>query len=335
MVFSTSLRVVAIVVSVVSMVVVLSNHSLKFLSSLLSRNSYSLPAQLLSEESIVTSERQNYQTTHRIIPSIKKTWLDPLGPKPVIFISRGRSGSSAIWETIGNLTGYVTRSHELTGSDPDESRKFFRSVDNNGDWMLQDLSRKQLLYPNAGIVGFQWKPFDMCTETALAALRIVASSERPKISVILSRRNPLDILISQAKHTSKLPAHCRKGDAKCSDKHQMKIAFPVENLLGKLRLLKEGDDKVVDLLEDFGVSFVQVTYEKLFTPEVKGDISEWKRILSFLGMELPESKFATIQTATSIAPTHMLNESRSDRLTNFDEVYDVLKGTEFEKMLFS
>ena len=128
------------------------------------------------------------------IGQLRETCLDPHGPQPYILMTLGRSGSGSTWQIIGNLTGFETPSQEYTGGGPAKSERFFQqhAGNNNDRWLLRNLCSKQLNYPEAGVVGFKWKPFEtIFSPPAQAGLRRTASLKRPEILVVRSRRNLL------------------------------------------------------------------------------------------------------------------------------------------------
>jgi hypothetical protein len=270
---------------------------------------------------------------------LRPTCLDPDGPVPYVLLTLGRSGSGSTWQIIGNLTGLETPSEEYTGSGPTESARFFarNSGPDNDRWMMRNLCGKQLRHPGAGVVGFKWKPFDtIFSDSAGAALRTVAALDRPRIAVVRSRRNLLDVVISKQKHAPgnvRSSAHCLKGDEDCL-KRQIEagtgLVLPTDDLLDKLRTwnrLEEGVDK---LLEELGVPHVAVTYERLYYGG--DDTSEWMRIFRFLGVGPGEGLTRErLEGAMEHVATH--HPSRNATLANYAEVAEVLRGTEFEELL--
>lgn len=268
---------------------------------------------------------------------LRPTCLDPDGPVPFVLLTRGRSGSGSTWQIIGNLTGLETPSDEYTGSSSTKSARFFarNSGPDNDRWMMRNLCGKQLRHPGAGVVGFKWKPFDtIFSDSAGAALRTVAALDRPRIAVVRSRRNLLDVVISRQKHaTGNVRAHCLKGDEDCMKRHieaGTGLVLPTDDLLDKLRTsnrLEEGVDK---LLDELGVPHVDVTYERLYYGG--DDTSEWMRIFRFLGVGPGEGLTRErLEGSMEHVATH--HPSRNATLANYAEVAEVLRGTEFEELL--
>lgn len=112
------------------------------------------------------------------------------GPKPVIFMSFGRSGSSVTWDTLSRLTGFPSIAYEYTGGNKNNTAKFFESIPPNvgkdGSWasirLCKIQQRRMKRYHEelkerqdngsddeigsstvpayvGGVVGFQWKPY--------------------------------------------------------------------------------------------------------------------------------------------------------------------------------
>ena len=292
------------------------------------------------------AQAQAWQPPFPNMSHLRPTCLDPTGPVPYILLSKGRSGSSSISGIIGNLTGYETRFEEYTGSDNLLSKRFFQDIskhagaDNDG-WMMSHLCSKQLRYPSAGVVGFQWKPYDtIFGDSARAALQTVACLDWPKIAVVQSRRNLLDVAISSYKPTSSLgkprtPAHCHRGDKKCLQRHTAAgtgIVLPTDNLIEMLSDKKEEEERVDKLLEELGVTYVAVKYEKLYYGG--DDMSEWMRIFRFLGVGPGEGLTRKrLEGAMKIVATHP--SSQNITLANYAEMVEILRGTKFEELLHS
>jgi len=261
----------------------------------------------------------------------------PEAPLPVVLITLGRSGSSSTWQVMGELTGKVTRSVEHTGKNSLQSSRFFSKIDpgDNGNWMLGYMCYRQSKYPDAGVVGFKWKPHarSFFSHASQDALRTIAYSHSPQIKVVRSRRNLLDVIISMEKHRIGRPnAHCAKDDEDCIKKHLALgtgLILPTKNLQAALRRKKKEEDDVDRLLEELGVPHIKVSFEKLYYSD---DAEEWMRIFRFLGVGPTEALTREqVQDAMAHAATH--NPLHNVTLGNYHEVRECLVGTEFESML--
>jgi len=276
------------------------------------------------------------------VSKLRETCLDPEGPQPYILMTLGRSGSGSTWQVIGNLTGYETPSNEYTGSGPAKSEKFFQKNGgaDNDRWLLRYLCSKQLTFPEAGVVGFKWKPFDtIFSPSALAAFRRIASLKRPEIKVVRSRRNLLDVAISKYKHSiyegKVAAAHCMKGDSRCIEKGikaSTGLELPTDTLLDTLREYGTLENKVDELLKKMKIPHLQVTYERLYYNG--DDTSEWRKIFKFLGVGPANAKDLTRRHLEG-AMEHVATSIPMQNVTlkNFDAVSKILKGTEFEELL--
>mmetsp|Transcript_14097 Transcript_14097/g.20567 ORF Transcript_14097/g.20567 Transcript_14097/m.20567 type:complete len:338 (+) Transcript_14097:102-1115(+) len=297
-----------------------------------------LPSVLQSEmevsESTLTKSMTPIEPT--TTPAVCTLRSGPNDPIPVIMMSIGRSGSSSIWNVMGNLTGKVTHSDEYTGSATVYSNQFFSKIPPNdgGNWALGELCRYQNRFPRAGIVGFKWKPWtSIYKPSAISGLELFAKSEHPTIKVVRSRRNPLDIFISTLKHrTSHVSAHCAVDDKKCLEKHLLAgtgIHLPTEKLLKKLEEKIRQEDKVDDLLANMGVPHVRVTYENLFHGD---DAEEWMRIFRFLGRG-PGEGLTRDDVNNAMGHVDTSIQDHKIKLSNYEEVKNLLQGTKFEALL--
>jgi len=262
----------------------------------------------------------------------------PEAPQPVILLSLGRSGSSATWQVMGNLTGKVTPSIEYTGSNTKQSIAFFDKIPPNdhGNWLLKYMCVQQSQHPTAGLIGFKWKPVanTFFRRASLDALRmVVAYSHNPQIKVVRSRRNLLDVMISKEKHRiGHAEAHCAKTDNACIREHLelgTGLRLPTETLLAELRRRTAEEDNVDRLLEELGVPHIKVSFEKLYYSD---DAEEWLRLFRFLGTGPTEGLTRNdVQDAMAHAATH--NPQHNVTLGNYHEVRELLMGTEFESLL--
>ena len=262
------------------------------------------------------------------------------GPVPVALVTMGRSGSSSIWQVMGTLTGEETPSVEYTGSDAKQSRNFFDTVvreNDNGNWALKYMCQKQIKYPDAGVVGFKWKPFKdtFLSEKSLAALRMIAGSHNPQIKIVRSKRNGLDRTLSVYKHRNNhAPAHCKVGDQACIEAHikaAQGLKVPVEDMMMRLEQEYEAEIMVDRVLQELGVPHVYVSFDELF----HGDniAKEWARIFAFLGVGPKEDSLTTemVEKAMMHAATH--SPYHNETIENYEEVRDALMGTKFENLL--
>mmetsp|Transcript_106536 Transcript_106536/g.308326 ORF Transcript_106536/g.308326 Transcript_106536/m.308326 type:complete len:395 (-) Transcript_106536:92-1276(-) len=265
-----------------------------------------------------------------------KSCLDPDGPKPVILMSLGRSGSTAIWQIMGNLTGEETDSKEYTGGTRGSSFAFFEGKEGY-EWMTEYLCEEQKKYPDAGIVGFKWKPYEsMESEAAMEALRNMA---KLGVKVVRNKRNELDVILSWRKHDAmdkalgdKKTAHCVLGAWRCLQMHfsfAKDTKLGIKGLLRKLQELREREQKTDKLLYQLGVPVASVSYDKLFASY---DATEWMRIFRFLGVgPVNGLTMEHVREAMILLPTYIRDHRQS--IKNFDAVEKALRGTEFERLL--
>jgi len=268
--------------------------------------------------------------------------LDPEGPKLIILMSLGRSGSGSTWQLIGALTGEETPSEEWTGSNSNKSMDFFEYVAENygtdGEVFVEKFCRLQREYPNAGVVGFKWKPFGSSFRhpASIGALKRISQQAKvnPPIQIIHMTRNPLDVLISQHKHNTakasheKLRAHCHEQE--CQKAHlEKKWTLPTQHLIHPLERMKNDTQMVDNTLNSIGVPFIEVTYERLYNTD---DPKEWRRIFEFLGVG-PSKNLSRQDVDQASAHLSTSHNSHKDTLENYENVRDLLTGTEFEELL--
>jgi len=269
----------------------------------------------------------------------------PSSPLPLILISRGRSGSSVIWDAIGNILGQSSDLYEMTGGNTTKSRIFFDKkipphVGKN--WPIVAQCNAQHLYSQSSISGFQWKPFratfnHTLSEGGLEALAKYQSSHNAHdlpIKVIFNHRNKLDRLVSNKKHADRdaTTAHCAVGDEECIQTHKALakkgIEVSLDNLLQDLEEDDQNRREIQEKLDEYNVDHIFVKYEKLFNTE---DAGEWKRLFRYLGRGPVEGlTMDDIRNSLSFASTVT---SRAETISNYQSVKDYLTGTKFEYLL--
>jgi len=272
-------------------------------------------------------------------------------PIPVIYSSFGRSGSSSTWQVISRLTGHCFEIQEYTGEHSKDAAEFFSRIKpgNNGNWILGYLCNQQIRYAGkGGIIGFKWKPNkpSVYNKASLDGLRMIAHytdppyEDNPQIKIISSTRNPLDVILSRIKHYRmdesinehmRVP-HCMLNDTKCIEEHKkfgIGLHVPMENLMITLKKMRKDGRKFNKLLLKMNVPHIKVSYEKLFYGD---NVDEWKRIFLFLGRgpvhnlsrNLVEKAMEHVGTSS---PFHNVT------ISNYEEVRDMLIGTNFERLL--
>ena len=148
--------------------------------------------------------------------------------------------------------------------------------------------------------------------------------------VLYMRRNPIDVMISQVKHnlSGGVSGHCGPNDEKCIAAHSKRekhLRLGTTNLVNKLEYFKEEDEAITTKLHKHGIDYYQTFYDKLYEAD---DASEWMNIFRYLGVGPMEGlTLEKVAKAFPLAKTTKL--PRKQILANYEEVYDVLKDTEF------
>lgn len=293
-----------------------------------------LIASLLFEERF---DAKSFQTPTRETAATEKTCLDPEGPHPFILMSLGRSGSGSTFQILTNLTGMETPSEEYTGSSPYKSTQFFRKIKNDaGAWVVDYLCEKQRLYPQAGLVGFKWKPWKSAiySPAALDGLNLIAQSHDPTIKIVRLRRNLLDVYLSIQKHRqmAHVKGHCQKGDEACARLHQKagtNMTISVNDALHYLETMTKQEEEVDALLDNMKIPHVHVSYEALYHDD---SAEEWIKAFAFLGIG-PGEELTRQELNEAMGIVSTSNGRHRDSVQNFDELKKALDGTKYESLL--
>jgi hypothetical protein len=210
----------------------------------------------------------------------------------------------------------------------------------DGKWIFKWFCDEQQRHKaTGGLVGFKWKAYMSALETASAynALKIIAQSgtTATPIRVIRSRRNALDIYLSEFKHKTRkeLPHHCGEGDEECLKKHaSVRLKVPVKEMYEWVTNTIEEENAIDEMLSELGILTAHVSYEEMYYPRTDEEgAKEWNKMFKFLGQRA-NWKWSDIAEASGLAPT---TKSRSHKvlIDNFDEVQKTLKGTKLEQFL--
>lgn len=210
----------------------------------------------------------------------------------------------------------------------------------DGKWIFKWFCDEQQRYKDVGgLVGFKWKAYmsALRTEPAYNALRIMAtlSTTATPIRIIRSRRNPLDVYLSELKHSlvENLPDHCQADDQDCIKTHSsIQLVVPVDEMVEWLRKTYQEENEVDATLSDLGIPTVHVEYDSLYyAPSEVTALNEWRKIFRFLGQK-DDWTWEDISGAAKLKST---TKSRSHKvlIENFEEVYERLVGTQLEQFV--
>lgn len=271
--------------------------------------------------------------------TVTKSCLDANGPQPFILMSIGRSGSGSTFQILTNLTGKESPAEEYTGSNPINSKRFLIASKTTSDggsfWVTDNLCKKQTRYPDAGIVGFKWKPWkSIYSPAALNGLKFIAQSQNPTVKIVRLRRNLLDVYLSIIEHRLQgvNKAHCATGDEECFRKHReagTNVTISVDDTLEYLESMTKQEDDVDALLDDMNVPHVHVTYDKMYHTDTA---EEWMKVFAFLGVG-PEEGLTRQQVSNAMGMKPTSNPRHKDSVFNFDELREALTGTKYEGLL--
>lgn len=273
---------------------------------------------------------------------------------PTILISLGRSGSTATWQLMSAMTGdHTFPATEDTGSSTAMSIRIFDEVfgrvgDGNGKCWVQELlcrhqgsnrARDGGGRPMAGLYGFKWKPYSATFGSARSAQALAWLSRNPHVKVVRNVRNPLDVIISRYKHRDRsVVAHCAAGDDACSDSHKTaKPTLPTKGgrLVRLIDEIEEESNAAGRLLDELDVPHLDVKYEDLyFAPDIA---IEWRRVFKFLGVGPSEDDGNLTSSILAMRMEHQATSNHStpirEKVQNYVEVEDALRGTEYEVFL--
>ena len=270
-----------------------------------------------------------------------------------VVMSLGRSGSSAIQDTLRRLTGvephtwHRSRSSDQSGliSPGDEILGSGDKADMDAFAGAKCQNRSAILYTvknffhryceGSNAASFKLKPYFEMMPGKNASLGITEPWQElfrwmksAHVRVIWSSRNPLDVIMSSAKHAmSHVSAHCKDhacvAKAEEADSH---VTLDVESTMVHLRKEYDGkrDTQIRVTLDRIQIPYFKATYEDFFCGPHASRLKAWKSAVRFTNPNLNESYVdkLTMKTVTNdeggILATH--TSTQADGAANFAEI---------------
>lgn len=263
---------------------------------------------------------------------------------PVILVSAGRSGTSVTWNLMSELSvpegHYHQIAYEDLGGSTHSAKKQLNALgsEHGKCWLERHMCKRQ--FTNMGedkgsaIYGPKWKTSETIFEHPKAQEALAWLGDTPSIRVVYNTRNILDLYLSRLKHElyPDLTSHCGPDDTECINMHkeaEANMVVPVDDLIHNLGSLEEMNNYMEAQLDKYHVPRVHVEYDNLYY--AGEDMTEWERLFKFMGVG---PKRLTRQDLLD----HMVRGATSssdqrEKMANYDEVSETLKGTRFEKLL--
>ena len=250
--------------------------------------------------------------------------------RSLIVMSRGRSGSSVLCETIQRHLGYRSPQPdgEILGSSSHQMKVLSDPLSFVRHWICEFGSKS----------GFymKWKPEYWAAEY-IDLLRWMASQ---RIPVVYNVRNPLDVYLSRLKHAQNqsVATRCHPSDKQCLEMHHSNqlVEVPIPSLIRALSRTSSANskdlDSVRDLLIQEKVNYHPVHYENLQSDDNSTRLSAWRQMFEFLSPSRDWSKL-TVMDTISDTMIRTSSISQTDKIVNYDEVRQALQGTRFEQFL--
>jgi len=182
--------------------------------------------------------------------------------------------------------------------------------------------KKKKDYPDDTTI-FKWKP--VCFDNPEFGLEVLDYVASECISVVYSVRNPLDVYLSQMKHTlePELKAHCSGEDTKCVEaSRHFQMFVNEDSLIKDIKMAERGFARTLNHLQLRGIKFAQTSYDDLFLGSSDKRLEEWTKVINFLRPNFRGSKLTVDDITTSnFVMTH---SSRNNTIENHDEIVSLL-----------
>jgi len=143
----------------------------------------------------------------------------------------------------------------------------------------------------------------------------------------------VSLITTRGVHPDIFKAHCGVDQVKCQEMHltaSKGMILPTKRLFSTLKVLSDHEDEVDHMLQEMGVPHIQVSYERMYHSDTA---DEWKRILRFFGREQIATNLTLVEVQEAMTHADTSYPWHNVTLGNYEEVKNVLAGTEFERLL--
>jgi hypothetical protein len=263
-------------------------------------------------------------------------------PCPAIFVlvSEGRSGSSAITDTVAKLTQSTGAklTTELFGEDTHQMAALKDPLSMMVKWLEAKCGR------TTGLRGFKFKPYfrldasGQFEDKKWAA--VMGWLHYHGASVLYSYRNPLDRIISGKTDEAldKLgihQAHCQPLDKACIKAHQdVRVTLPTaEELKKALAGEVTHRSRLMAMFRRHHIRYKYVTFERLFSAPESEQLASWRDVIQFLQPQRSSSFSMSALKQARSGTIRVGAPHQKDRVKNYGEVVATLNGTAFQPLL--
>jgi hypothetical protein len=191
---------------------------------------------------------------------------------------------------------------------------------------------------SSSIPYFKWKPkefvFQWISEPPYKS--VFEALARSKVKVVLNSRNYLDVFISMQRVATittehpGVPSHnCFQGDLQClQDRSEVKVTVDTDSIVLNLNDQDYRHKMARRILNNYNISFVATTYDKLNYGTNWSRLVELQRVVSYLrpGMRASMSLFDTKVVSSS-------SRHQAELVENFEEMREVILNSSYRHLL--
>lgn len=253
---------------------------------------------------------------------------DKLGDVMLV-LSRGWPGSGYLMRVISNVAD-CTHRQSISGELFMANRSYIGTLKTPTKYLRQYFKDKRKKVGPRDIIGCKWKPYADNIHFD-KAWRYVAWQGWP---VMYSHCNPLDVVISTAKHAAApLQPHCAASDSHCLEQfHRVKVHIDVSAALAEVHREMQETAVLRRKLQHFGVRFTELTYEQLVFGSAADRIRELQRAADFFIPTHRRPRMVTLRDFhTDIVMTGSHNQSQY--VSNYDALYAAFEKTPYKNLL--
>ena len=284
--------------------------------------------------------------------------LDTPSMKPFILMTRGRSGSTVLADTIEKLAnGYVDPVRPVTiellnelwekvESDPvkmvhrwlqNQCRRQERIVSGDVPMKLQNVELVEGVdnhtFARSKLIGFKWKIHESFTPQHRKLIKGLIAKQ--KMRVIFFERNYLDFQISTAKHAVApwLPSHCDPEmpnyDHCMKETKSLQVCLHPEGLDYIFDQVNEETNTHLEALDAAGIPYERFWYADLFQSD--NHTAYWTKLMNFLGRPGPVTSEDMDKVGGKKKTT---SDDQRDVLINYDAVAKFIREQKSEYAYF-
>ena len=157
--------------------------------------------------------------------------------------------------------------------------------------------------------------------------------KKNNIKVLINKRNFLDVILSQHKHRyNDIKSHYSQNDKELKMVRNITVELNPDTIISMISHYEQMHNYTIEQLKKNNIKYLNITYETLSEKKQM----DWIKIIKFLDPLINinkkyKKKVMDIVNKDEIKKTTV--KKHYDTISNYDEIFNTLKGTIYEKYI--